>query len=140
MVFIDGKTTLSVNVIPHDVEVYQGLPYINWIDTCTRLNNGTLKLRIENPDIPDYAVNAGVNLFMWRNFELRSHVESSTGINFPFANNHLYIERGINFYLRRQDPDGTNGLYYRNDVFPDIPGDIMPVSNYEYIPEEDNVC
>ena len=140
VVFIDGKTTLSVNVIPHDVEVYQGLPYINWIDTCTRLNNGTLKLRIENPDIPDYAVNAGVNLFMWRNFELRSHVESSTGINFPFANNHLYIERGINFYLRRQDPDGTNGLYYRNDVFPDIPGDIMPVSNYEYIPEEDNVC
>ena len=68
-----------------------------------------------------------------------SESDDETLSSYPFANGALYIDRCINFYLKRQDPEGINGLYYHG-AFPDIEGRIQLPSNYEYIPEPEVIC
>lgn len=139
IVSVDSKTSFVMNVIPKDVEVYEGKPYLNWIQTCNLINSGMLKLRAENRDIPDYADNISVNLFLWRDIIPASESNDETMSAYPFTNGALYIDKCVNFFLKRQDPDGINGLYYYGD-FPDVEGRIEEPSNYMYIPEGEVIC
>ena len=51
------------------------------------------------------------NEFSWRNLVPLSEVERGGELyDTPFANGRLYIERNINFFLKRQDPVGEYGL------------------------------
>lgn len=63
--------------------------------------------------IPDYAVRYPDNSgrYVWREIKKDSEVDSDSEIyNRPFANGAHYIHKGLNFFLRRQDPDGKYGL------------------------------
>ena len=66
--------------------------------------------------IPTYAVFLKTNLsFVWKGLELLS--ENNYGdelYNMPFSNNRHYIEKNINFFVRRQDQNGKFGLLYTN--------------------------
>lgn len=137
--YVDSNTSFEIAPISKDVETYEGKPYLDWIQVCDLLNEGKLKIRVQNHNIPDYARMTSTNLFLWRDIIPASESENDELNQYPFANNALYIDRCINFYLQRQDPEGVNGLYYNLD-FPDIPGKIRKESNYEYIPESENIC
>jgi hypothetical protein len=121
------------------VEIYEGKPYMNWIETCELLNDKKLCLRVHNPNIPDYAKNVSVNMFLWRDIIPAVESDNEELSTYPYANNALYIDKCINFFLKRQDPDKMNGLYY-DGKFADVEGKIEKESNYVYIPEAENIC
>lgn len=128
VVYIDTPNSFVINIIPRDIEEVEGKPYVDWITTCNNINNGSWKVRVRNKTIPLYASNVGINTFLWRDILLNT---GSDSFDYPFANGYNYIEHTINFFLKRQDPYGYNGLYnvidplYRypaNDMFPDVEG------------------
>ena len=121
------------------MEAYEGKPYLDWVQTCNLLNEETFRVRVANTDIPDYADNVSTNLFLWREIIPASESNDETMNTYPFANGSLYIDKCINFFLKRQDPDAINGLYYYKN-FPDVQGKIQVPSNYEYIPETEVIC
>lgn len=139
IVYVDSKTSFIIKPIRKDVEAYEGKPYLDWVQTCNLLNDENFRVRVANTDIPDYADNVSTNLFLWREVIPASESDDETMNTYPFANGALYIDKCINFFLKRQDPDAINGLYYYGN-FPDVQGKIQVPSNYEYIPETEVIC
>ena len=139
IVYVDSANSFIIKPIEKDVEVYENKPYIDWIQTCELLNQGLLRLRVHNENIPDYADNVSVNMFLWRNVIPAVESDDDVMSAYPYSNDALYIDNVINFYLKRQDPEAINGLYYY-DMCPDIEGKIKTESNYEYIPESEVLC
>lgn len=141
VVYIDSPNSFVINVIPRNIEQAEGKPYVDWITTCNNINDGIWKVRVRNKSIPLYASNVGINMFLWRDVLLNT---GSDSFDYPFANGHNYIEHIINFFLKRQDPYGYNGLYNvsaydsnypANGMFPDVEGtkpiqETMEVDNY----------
>ena len=49
----------------------------------------------------------------WRNILLESEIDQDSDIyDRPFANGAIYLHGDVNFFVRRQDPDGRYGLQY----------------------------
>ena len=127
--------------------------YINrfsWLELCNILNGEyegddaypTLTLRRKNCDIPDYATYIGGNRYLWRNLINIGDVQSTELDDFVFANGYFYLTSRINFYLKRQDPFATNGLYFDGDskypCFPNDPSGSKQEENY-YVTKDTEV-
>lgn len=84
--------------------------YINWIDLSESITDRSIKLRLRNYDIPDYAKRIMTNTFVWRDKISAGDANRSITPEYPFANNSFYIDTVIDFYLKRQDPFNYNGL------------------------------
>lgn len=116
----------------------------NWVRLCDILSadheDKRYKLYRKNTNIPDYALQAGRNRFLWREVLRIGNMDAAGLPEYPFANGHFYIHRPINFFLRRQDPHGYNRLYAR-DAFPnDVFGNTLSLGNYEYKDEAQMLC
>lgn len=114
----------------------------NWITLSLALlsDNDSKKiyLRKRNEDIPDYATKIDHNTFLWRDI-MKPGDTLSTLTDYPFTNNAFYINKEINFYLKRQDAFGYNGLF--TDLFPsDIEGNKYDDDTYNYTEEDDVIC
>lgn len=86
--------------------------------------------------IPYYAklIKDGSCRFYWRDIIKNGFDELSDVEHYPFTNNALYINRNINFYLRRQNPiDKTDKSVYVNkkEITYEKPGDIVNVNETE---------
>lgn len=111
---------------------------LSWLEICDSLNgysDSKLVLRTENKEIPSYATNIGDNQFIWRDFVRIGDNMAKNLPNQVFANGYFYIPNMINFYLKRQDPFGVNGLYFDGEnkypVFPNDPsGNKQPENNF----------
>ena len=148
VVYVENSNTFTINIIPRDIEIKEGKPYMDWITTCDKINSGILKVRVRNSKIPQYASRIGVNTFLWRNILSNA---GSDSLGYPFANGHNYIEHTINFFLKRQDPYGYNGLYDvstydnrypANGTFPDVEGTkpIQETLSYDNYIIPDGLC
>jgi len=86
------------------------LPYINDISRYILLTR--------DDATPPYAkiIKDGSCEFYWRDVIQNGFDDNSNVEEYPFTNNALYINRNINFYLRRQDADGSLGLNYNYNV------------------------
>lgn len=76
------------------------------------------KIFIKTEGIPDYAQRYPDNSgrYIWRGIKKSSEITAESELyGMPFANGAHYIYKGINFYLRRQDPDGTYGVNITED-------------------------
>ena len=99
-------------------------------------------MRLKNIDIPHYAYEVGENsnIFLWRDVLNIGNKDTVELTEYPFANGHFYINKEINFFLKRQDPFGYNSLYaselYPNDIF----GNVKEENIYEYKDETNVVC
>lgn len=116
----------------------------NWVTLSIALTtteaNKQVKLRKKNIDIPDYASRVDHNKFLWRGLYRPGELMDSDLTQYPFANNAFYINKEINFFLKRQDPYGYSGLYC-SQAFPnDVKGNHRQEDNYVYKTEEDIVC
>ena len=113
---------------------------LTWLAVTQYLRDGKMCLRRENPEIPEYAIKVGKNTYLWRNILPIGDENSTTVPEYPYTNNAFYISKTIDFFLKRQDPDGSRGLYagetFPNDVF----GKIKKASQYEYKEESVPVC
>ena len=77
---------------------------------------------------------------MWRDVLNVGNKDTVELTEYPFANGHFYINKDINFFLKRQDPFGDNGLYSESKSPNDIYGNVKKTSNYEYKDEENRIC
>lgn len=71
------------------------------------------KMFLKTEGIPSYAERYPDNSgrYLWRGLKNFSEVSPESEIyGLPFANGAHYIYKGLNFFLRRQDPDGKYGL------------------------------
>ena len=97
-------------------------------------------LRLKNYDIPPYAYKVATNVYLWRDVLNVGNKDTVELTEYPFANGHFYINKDINFFLKRQDPFGNNGLYSESKYPNDIYGNVKKTSNYEYKDEENRIC
>jgi hypothetical protein len=70
---------------------------------------------LKNKNIPSYAYYSadGSGKRTWRNILLESEIDQDSDIyDRPFANGAIYLHGDVNFFVRRQDPDGRYGLQY----------------------------
>ena len=136
VVYVETKNTFIINSVYED-----GL---NWIKLCEKINSKdkseAFVLRRKNIDIPSYAVKVGKNKFLWRNVLNVGNRDAQDLPEYVFANGCFYLNKNINFFLKRQDGDGKSGLYCKETFPNDIYGNIKQPSNYEYKDESVVIC
>ena len=124
---------------------YMDPNYIDWINTCTNLNEGKYQIKRINTSIPENAIELKNGSYLWRpvvNAWDISNTDSELK-EYVFTNNCLYVDKIINIYLHRQDPAKMNNLYYiyPEDITSDIEGNIIYQENNEiYKPETQTLC
>lgn len=132
VVYVNGKYEFVVEV-----------PVIedkNWFDVCEMVMESKLVIRRRNEEIPEEAFKIGKNKFVWRNVLKVGDIEVRNLPEYTFTNGSFYVNREINFFVRRQDGENINGLY-AGGIFPnDIEGKIKEQSNYAYKEEGSAVC
>lgn len=129
----------TISPISKDSLEREGLPYLDWVEVCKGINSGRIKLRVKNEEIPDYADKIDENIFLWRTVVNPVELSENDKLRHPFSNNCFYVDSQVNLYLRRQDPDAINGLYYSGNL-PDITGQIYSGNNNEYKSEKETIC
>ncbi len=113
---------------------------LTWLSVTEYLREKVLVLRRKNYLIPDYAVRAGKNTYLWRDLLSVNERGNDEVPEFTYTNNAFYVSKTIDFFLKRQDADGNTGLYAK-DIFPnDVIGQIKKDSIYEYKEEIVPVC
>lgn len=124
-----------VTIIDKDDSNYQ-----SWIKMCLGLNSGNYVLKKFNENIPEYASRIGTGTYVWR--DTVGLWEENEETSLVYANNALYIDDSINFYLKRQNNDrNINELVDLTGVADDIEGlKTDEHSTYDYIKEKDNIC
>ena len=151
--YIEGKNkfymqpyNMSWQDMKNKIKSSVGVDY-NWITLSKVLvapsaneDYTQLKLRRKNNSIPDYATRIDHNKFLWRDLYRPGELLDSDLTQYPFANNAFYINKEINFFLKRQDPYGYSGLYC-SQAFPnDVAGNHKEEDNYVYKTEDEIVC
>lgn len=117
------------------------VPQLELVNILNNVDLNNLQVLRKNTDIPSYATRIKRhNTFLWREILKGGNKDVTSIPDYVFANGCFYINKGINFYLRRQDPEGKNGLY-QSEISPnDVYGKIIKNSNYEYKDEEHILC
>ena len=146
--YVENK--ISFYVMPYVKEgnpwqIFNSKSQLNWLDICNLAvpnDNGEIKLyfRIKNEEIPPYAEKVGKNKYLWRDVLKSGNMDVKNLPEYAYSNNAFYISNEINFFLKRQDPQGWNNLYYKNGFPNDIPGNIKKESNYIYKEEKEVIC
>lgn len=94
---------------------------------------------------PDYAkiIKDGSCRYYWRNI-ISNGIEENDSKVYPFTNGAFYVNRNINFFLRRQDPEKENLAIVEEGSFDYVPeGEKLPLSFYDdqyYDSEEIEIC
>lgn len=120
-----------------------GVSY-NWINLCMAIystnTSNRVYVRRQNTDIPDYATKVDHNVFLWRDIIRTGDNYAENLPEYPYANNTFYINKEINFFLKRQDPYGYNELLCVNAFPNDINGNRYTEDTYYYKDEDEIVC
>lgn len=139
IVYTPDMNTLIASVVTDigDVELNTTLEELSDL-----LNNGDAILRRRNPSIPSYAVRVAKNDFIWRDINNVGDVRNQLLPEYPFTNGNFYVDRQINFFLKRQDPTGVNGLYFHSDdeQIANPYGDVIKSRNTDYVSEARMTC
>lgn len=84
--------------------------------------------------VPSYAEFVKSNLtFVWRGIDKMSELDSGDELyNQPFANGRHYVEKTINFFVKRQDPTGSFGLQYAKNPIHNNPMEMFNINGNEF--------
>ena len=77
------------------------------------LNWKNIRLYKKNPDMPDtaYDLEDGTGRYLWRELLSSAEVPTTSDLyDSYFTNGAHYFHKNINFYLKRQDPEGVYGI------------------------------
>ena len=132
VVYVKSKLTFYIKTV-------EGF---NWVDMCQMINEGKLQIRRNNRDIPFYAVKADKNTYIWREIMKPGNDKTQELEEYIFSNKSFYVSKNINFYLRRQDPNGLYGLQTDDKyVAPDLGGTKLDTSAADtYVEEDEAEC
>lgn len=146
----DFEDKMTIFNIDNDTNRYKRR--FSWLELCAILNGEykddidypKLILRRKNKEIPDYATYIGGNRYLWRNLINIGDINSTELDNYVFANGYFYITNRVDFFLKRQDPFSTNGLYFDGDsnypCFPNDPSGDKQKENYYLTKETEVSC
>ena len=146
VVYIDGETKFFIDpngILDIDGNSLLGkqVPQLELMSLLNNMENNHMSLFKKNEEIPSYATQIkGENTFLWRDVVPLEDSENNDDNEYVFANGYYYITKEINFYLRRQDPEGKLGLYTKEGFPNDVYGNIKKESNYEYKDETHVKC
>ena len=98
--FQSGAFGSDIDVLSHEDYFYPG-----------NLNRKYFLFWSSN-SVPSYAkLSINSRKFCWRRTIKQSNLTNNSELyDMPFSNGRLYIQKNINFFLKRQDPDGKYGL------------------------------
>lgn len=118
------------------------VPQLELVNLLNNLEAKHMSFLKKNTEIPSYAQQVkNENIFLWRDIvPLEEAVTDNNEDEYVFANGYFYVNKEINFYLKRQDPEGKLGLYTKDGFPNDIYGNIKKESNYEYKDESHIKC
>ena len=116
----------------------------NWINLSLALSSTDTTTRVylrrRNSDIPDYAIKVGHNIFLWRDIISIGDSDATELPEYPYANNAFYLNKEINFYLKRQDGERYTGVYAANAFPADVKGKRYTEDTYVYKSEDETGC
>lgn len=124
----------------------------SWLELCEILNGKydeeisrpKLILRRQNRNIPDYATYIGGNQYIWRDIVNIGDNRVQNLPDYIFANGYFYVTSRINFFLKRQDPYGNNGLYFDGEnkypFFPNDPAALLQKENNFIVKDTSVTC
>ena len=131
---VDDKTfTCTVPSIVNNLS--NGYTLTDFIDM---VEDEELLLRRRNAIIPEYSVRVRKNDFVWRDINGVGNVANRNLKEYPFTNGTFYIDKPIDFYLKRQDPEGVNGLFVYGAIngIPNNPeGNVIKERNNDFVEE-----
>lgn len=125
---------------------------LSWLELCEILNgkyvddltHPKLILRRKNTNIPDYATYIGGNRYIWRDIVNIGDSRAQELPDYIFANGYFYVTNRINFFLKRQDPFGVNGLYFDGErnypFFPNDPSGVIQKENNFIVKDTNVIC
>lgn len=133
------KYTVVINIISRNDENYH-----DWVYTCNGINEKLIKVKAINVNIPIYATQVNTMTYIWRDVVNLWDMDNTSGSNkeMVYANNALYVDDNINFYLKRQNYDNSiNNLIPKNELIKDFEGlKTLEKPIYEYKDETMNQC
>lgn len=136
VVYVRDSYNFIINRIPQGVD-----NYVDFQTTCDNINNNTFIVKAFNNNIPIYANKIGQGTYLWRD---TIALNESDGYDpLPFANNALYIDTSINFYLKRQNNDNNiENIDTNVEILKDIESLQSNTTNsiYIYKDEKNNRC
>lgn len=93
-------------------------------------------------DVPDYAVLStdGSCYYMWREVLQNGFDDENKVEVYPFTNGALYINKQINLFVRRQDPNGYGGLHSISYPYDKSSNILSTTVENNYYQEEDIEC
>lgn len=146
VVNIADATSFLIN--PKDIVDGEGnsmlgkqVPQLELVNLLNNLSVKHMSLLKKNQEIPSYAIQIrNENIFLWRDIVPLEDDSTNDEKEYVFANGYFYINKEINFYLRRQDPEGKLGLYNKEGFPNDVFGNIKKDSNYVYKDETHVKC
>ena len=96
--------------------------------------------KIDNLNVPSYArvLKDGTCRIIWRNLVNNGEGIDNDGVEeYPFTNGAFYVNKRIDLYVRRQDPEDRWGLYNEIDM---IGNEIDIATENDYAKEDEIVC
>lgn len=126
------------------VEIKDIITPIRFEIDCSAITNDNINdilIRGNNSNIPSWAatLNDGSGRYFWRDITAPNNNKIIDGVEFPFTNGSFYINKQINFFLKRQDPYGEYLSDY-NDLI-NIVGKNVDYSKHENKTEtEGTIC
>ena len=111
----NNKLIIQINENLINIE-YGGIDYLD--ATHFIGNNRKYEIYWSPNSMPSYAKLSRFNKsFVWRTLTLPSELPTTNELyDMTFSNGRFYVEKNINFFLRRQDPFGNYGLSKANFV------------------------
>lgn len=121
----DDKFINTILLLRGDIQTSVLIPYdYSFMGDVNTLDLSGFKLKkYSSEDIPDYAEDLGDGRCVWRKIlpEGVFDEDSRTTTELQYLNGHFYVNKSINFLLKRQDPFGYYNI--RKDIFPsDVQG------------------
>lgn len=101
-IVIDGGTTLKMGIR------LEGYMYKPFYSVKLREESTYIEYGESNDIIPRYAIQYAPLKYVWRDV-LPKHMDE---VIYPFVNGNHYINKNIDFFLKRQDPFNQYGLNY----------------------------
>lgn len=104
---------------------------INTLDVINILNYKLFKKDIITPSYAKFSKDGSCR-FIWRDVIQNGFNSFSTHENYPFFNGALYVNKQINLFIRRQDPNEYTNLQtgeFPNDIYPNV-SKIIEENNY----------
>lgn len=134
----------NVETNPLYCKVMEVKSLTSFIITCTLdiINLDNIIIRKINNSIPSYANNLkdGTGRYIWRDIYGVGQNPNVELPEYPFTNGSFYIEKHINFFLKRQDPFNYAKMQAFNHQPNDISGNKIDISNYIYVQTPEKVC